>query len=189
MAKQTGQGSGAGLWGEIAPGEHIVHIYDEDSAVLDSVESFVVGGLEAGEGVLVIATASRLYALECRIEANGFDLAALRTTDQYIGLEAHDTLATFMRGRWPDEEKLKRSVADLLARARGAGRRIRAFGEMVAVLWENGNAAAAIRLELVWKKLSQEQRFPLFCAYPRRSFSPNEPASLQEVCALHTQVI
>jgi hypothetical protein len=44
------------FWGEIAPCEHVVQIYNEDRAVLDALEGFVSGGLRARGSAIVIAT-------------------------------------------------------------------------------------------------------------------------------------
>ena len=53
----------------------------------------------------------------------------------------------------------------MVAQAAQNGRRVRAFGEMVALLWSEGNQAAAIRLEELWNELALSQTFCLFCAY------------------------
>src|SRR4051812_37599547 len=48
------------FWGEIAPCEHMVQIYGEDSAFLDALEGFTAGGLRGDEGVVVIAMPAHL---------------------------------------------------------------------------------------------------------------------------------
>ena len=47
-----------------------------------------------------------------------------------------------------------------------AGRRLRAFGEMVALLAADGMADAAVRLEELWNRLAATHHFSLLCAYP-----------------------
>ena len=37
---------------------------------------------------------------------------------------------------------------------------------MVALLWHQGNVAAAIELETLWNDLAEDRRFSLLCAYP-----------------------
>jgi PAS domain S-box-containing protein len=70
-------------------------------------------------------------------------------------------------------------------------KRVRAFGEMVALLWAQGNKAAAIRLEELWNDLARTQSFALFCAYPMSAFAEpaNDGISLGDVCTCHTRVI
>ena len=76
------------FWAEIPPSEHLVQIYEEDSVVLDALEGFIGGGLRAGDGVLVIATAAHLHALEERLTAQGVDVGAARATSSSRGQPA-----------------------------------------------------------------------------------------------------
>ena len=178
------------FWGEISPCEHFVQIYKDDTVFLDTLEGFVAGGLRSGDAVILIATAEHLRALEQRLLTQDIDIAAARERDQYIALNADETLNRFMAGAWPDDERFKTVVSDLLARARGPeGRRVRAFGEMVALLWSRGNEGATVRLEHLWHGLCRAEAFTLFCAYPRVGFTQDAAASISELCAAHSRVI
>ena len=177
------------FWGEIAPCEHLVQIYEEDDVFLDSVEGFVAGGLRAGDGVVVIATDAHLAALGERLAERGIDVDSAVADDQYIALNAEKTLARFMVNGWPDEERFEAVILDLLTRARKGGRRVRAFGEMVAVLWARGHNSATVRLEHLWHRFCQEEAFSLFCAYPRCGFTKDADASIKEICAAHSRLI
>jgi hypothetical protein len=176
-------------WGEIPPCEHLVQIYQDDNVFLDTLEGFVAGGLRAGEGVVVIATPAHLQALNGRLMAAGIELAQAELRDQYIALDADRTLKKFMIRGWPDELLFERVVGDLLARASKDGRRVRAFGEMVALLWSEGRTGATVRLEHLWHQLCQKERFSLLCAYPRVSFTKGEDLSIREICAAHSKVV
>jgi hypothetical protein len=165
-----------------------VQIY-EDDGVLDALEWFIVGGLWAGDCILIIATAAHLRALEARLTAQGFDLDAVRRRDQYIPLDAEETLAQFLVNGWPDADLFEQLITGLLARARRDGRRVRAFGEMVAVLWAQGHNGATVRLEHLWHMICQKEGLPLFCAYPRIGFTQDADASIRDICALHSQMI
>jgi signal transduction histidine kinase len=60
----------------------------------------------------------------------------------------------------------------------------------VALLWADGKADAAIRLEQLWNGLAQTKSFSLFCAYPMSSFNREEDAELLvKVCNEHSAVI
>jgi len=65
---------------------------------------------------------------------------------------------------------------------------VRAFGEMVAILWAQGHAAATVRLEHLWSKLCENERLPLFCAYPRAGFTTDQASGLRDLCAAHSRV-
>jgi hypothetical protein len=177
------------FWGEIPPSEHLMQVYDTDQVFLDTLEGFVVGGLRAGDGVIVIATDDHLAGLEERIRASGVDPEAARDSGQLTGLRAEDVLAQFMVDGWPNERLFKLVVSGLLDRARGPGRRVRAFGEMVALLWARGDHGATVRLEFLWHQLCQAERFSLFCAYPRVGFTGDSAACIGELCDLHTRMI
>ena len=64
-----------------------------------------------------------------------------------------------------------KTVSSILERGNCRQRRIRAFGEMVAILWAQGNDGATVRLEHLWNKFSQKAQFCLFCAYPKAGFT------------------
>ncbi len=69
-------------------------------------------------------------------------------------------------------------------------RDLRAFGEMVALLWADGNRKAAVRLEEMWNTFMKTHALSLCCAYPLHSFGSDADASLfLKVCAQHTPVL
>jgi hypothetical protein len=177
------------FWGEIAPCEHLVQIYAQDAAFLDSLEGFVIGGLRCGEAVVVIATPGHLSALEERLVAANIDLKLAKLTDQYIALDADRTLKRFMIRGWPDDILFEHVVTDLLNRASKGGRRVRAFGEMVALLWGEGHSGATIRLEHLWHDLCHQRGFSLFCAYPQIGFTENQEISIKQICDTHSRVV
>lgn len=177
------------FWGEISPCEHLVQIYEDDDIFLNSLEGFVAGGIVAGDGVVVIITPPHLLALNQRLKQRGINVASALRTNQYLALDAETILSEFMINGWPDEILFNELVKKLLTRAKGNGRRVRAFGEMVALLWAQGNNCATVRLEHLWHRLCNEQSFSLFCAYPRSGFTRDASASIQEICDTHSRVV
>ena len=191
---ETNDRSAAGtdiFWGELAPCEHLVQLYEHDDIFLDTLEGFVYGGLRAGDAVIVIATARHARDLNDRLKARGVDIGSERKKGNFTLLNAEDTLHSFISDDgWPNDDDFYKVVKKILQKARGDGRRVRAFGEMVAVLWEQGHNAATVRLEHLWHKLCQEEEgFSLFCAYPRAGFTEFALKSLQDICAIHSRVV
>ena len=81
-------------------------------------------------------------------------------------------------------------IGGVIRDAVGTGRPVRAYGEMVALLWEAGDVLAAIDLETLWNELASELPFALYCAYHSESVAANEHAdALHDVCRLHSAVI
>lgn len=177
------------FWGEIAPCEHMVQLYEDEQSILDTLFGFANGGLESGEAVIVIATAAHLRSLERRLAMAGVDLVAARDRDAYIALDAHEALARFMVGNMPDDLRFRALVVGLLGRAKAGGRRVRAFGEMVAVLWARGDRAATLRLEQLWHELCSAQVFSLLCAYPRNGFTQDAQRSIDQIRAAHSKYL
>jgi MEDS: MEthanogen/methylotroph, DcmR Sensory domain len=177
------------FWGEIAPCDHILQIYEDDAEFMETLEGFVTGGFDAGESVVIIATPEHLRVLNQRLRTQGYDLFNLSLQDQYIPLPAEDTLSQFVINGWPDENLFYHLLTNVLLRARKQGRRVRAFGEMVAVLWSKGYAGATVHLEHLWTQYCEQERFGLFCAYPRSGFTDDLRESLLRICGCHSKMV
>lgn len=181
------------FWKEIASSDHLVQIYENDKVFLNSLEGFAGSAFIAGESVIVIATAEHLRALEKLLKAHDFDINALIADRQYIPLNAVETLAKFMVDGKPDEFLFEQLATRLLEDARKNNRKVRAFGEMVALLWAEGNYEATIQLEHLWNKMHAKEAFSLFCAYPKsgfnRGFIEDPNVSIMDICTTHTKVI
>lgn len=168
---------------------HLLQIYESERVFLDTLEGFVSGGLRAGDGVIVVATEAHIERLELRLLASGMDLEAMRLAEQYTAMDAEDVLSQFMVDRWPDKDRFQRIMTGLLARAGGSGRKIRVFGEMVAVLWQRGDHGATVRLEYLWHQLTEAVGFSLLCAYPKAGFVGETAKAISELIALHSGVV
>ena len=168
---------------------HFCQVYGADEAFLEMLEPYVADGLLRGEGVIVIATAPHRASLVHRLEVFGIDVRCAVDEDRFIVLDAEAALARFMVNGWPDAERFKQMSAALLARARGEGRPVRAFGEMVALLWARGHYAATVRLEHLWNQLLETENLPLLCAYPRDGFGKGPSDSIMEIERAHSKVI
>jgi hypothetical protein len=177
------------FWGEIAPNNHLLQIYENDDVFLNTLESFIENGILEGESVIIIATAQHIEQLDRRMILRGMNTAELIKSNCYIPLDAEDCLAKFMVNDWPDEELFMDMVTALLKRAQTNKRKVRAFGEMVAILWNQGHCGATVRLEYLWNQFCKKQAFCLFCAYPKSGFVQDAGKSITHICEAHTKVI
>jgi signal transduction histidine kinase len=173
---------------------HVVHFYGEDSYLLDGLSRFIGTALGAGDGALVIATKAHRDGLTQRLKIRGVDPVRAIEQGRYIVLDAAETLSKFMRDGWPDTDRFVEVVGSTLsqvsAAAEGQPPRVAAFGEMVALLWEQGKVEQAIRLEQLWNDLAQTHSFSLHCAYPMTQFDREEHGgSFLKICAAHGEVI
>jgi hypothetical protein len=173
----------------MTPCEHLVHFYEEEGIFLDMLDVFLVGGLRKGESVIVIATPAHLKALDEHLATYGVNTSRLKKLNQYICADAKETLGRFMVNGLPNERLFKEVVMELLDRARMGGRKVRAFGEMVALLWSEGNNDGTVQLERLWHQFCQKESFSLYCAYPRQSFKRRSKSSFKAICDAHSKVI
>lgn len=178
-------------WTEIDKSEHVVQFYETDGFLLNSVSGYVGAGFSAGDACVLVITSEHRQALEARLTAAGLDLAEARARGAYVCLDADATLARFMVDGLPDPARFVQVVGEVVQQAAEDQRHVRVFGEMVTLLWAEGNRDAAIRLEEIWNGLYDVVGpFSLYCAYPMRGFA-GEAYSGQfgEICRRHSHVI
>jgi signal transduction histidine kinase len=184
-------------WGQPGLRAHAVQFYSEDKSLLDELSRMIGTALGAGDGAIVIATKAHRDGLAQRLQALGLDTARAIEQGRYVVLDAAETLAKFMRGAWPDVTlftEVVGSVVGVVGQAAAAGggepRHIAVFGEMVALLWAEGNAEAAVRLEQLWNGLVSAYPLSLRCAYPMGGFDRDDHSNLfLNICAEHSHVI
>jgi signal transduction histidine kinase len=170
---------------------HLVQFYERDAFLAKRVAEFVEEGLRTGEAAVLIATAPHRRAVENELRGRGFDLASAGSEGWSVSLDAVDTLGKIQRGGLPDVARATDLFGEVLRQA-GAGsrNRVRVFGEMVALLCNDGRFEAAIRLEEIWNQLGRSSAFSLFCAYPIGGFGrESDAANFAAVCRQHSGVV
>jgi signal transduction histidine kinase len=177
-------------WGEWGEGEHFVQFYETDKFLLDSLGGFIGKGLAEGDACIVVATQAHRAGLDERLPSHGPDSDAARAGGRYVALDAAETLSKLMVDGSPEPGRFAEVIGGIIARAAVGHQRVRIFGEMVALLWAEGNCDGALRLEELWNDLSKTRPFLLFCAYPMKDFGGEAHAvPLGRVCASHSRVI
>ena len=171
------------------PRDHAVNFYDRDDDLLGAVVGYAAQALRLGERLVVIATGAHRLALDAALADLGLDPYLARSTGRYVACDAAETLASFMVDGRPDAHRFRVSVGGVVAAARADGSTVRAFGEMVALLWDEGNVAAAIELEALWNELAQHQEFSLLCGYPVAALHQAGLGDVSRVCDLHSAVV
>ncbi|HEV2641801.1 MAG TPA: MEDS domain-containing protein, partial [Candidatus Elarobacter sp.] len=130
----------------------MVQFYEDEPFLAGAVAEFLGAGLAAAQPLLVVATRSHRKAFAKELTTRGFDVTRAEHSGQLTWLDAHDTLAAFMDGASPDAVRFRSVIGGAMMRARH-GRDdtvVRAFGEMVNLLWADGNTDGAVRLEQLW---------------------------------------
>lgn len=150
---------------------------------------FLGEGLALGQPGLVIATPAHREALLTELGSRHVDVATFQSAGDLLLLDAREVLSTFMIDGMPDTKQFNMHVPaaiDRLCRGR-TDCTIRAYGEMVDVLWQDGRTAAAIRLEMLWNQLAMTHVFSLLCGYAMGNFYKD--AGMRDICSQHSHVI
>jgi hypothetical protein len=163
--------------------QHSARLYQESEPLAQAVAEYLGAGLSAGEAALLIATPPHRAAIERRLAAAG-PRGRLEVRD------AEATLARFMEDGMPQWNVFREVIGGLIAELRLQHPTVRAYGEMVDVLWQRGQREAAIRLEEYWNELGGLQTFSLLCAYRMNPLElETYGGALQSVCRMHTDLI
>jgi hypothetical protein len=169
--------------------EHAVQVYGDSSELIPSVAGFLTAGFDGGDPGLVIATPAHRQALTRELERRGWKASGLERKGLLAHADAEELLETFMDGELPSAARFERVVGGLVdeATARHPDKSIRAFGEMVDVLWRRGDHRAALALEELWNDLAETRSFALLCGYGLDIFELDvQREALPEVVRLHS---
>ena len=171
---------------------HAVQFYEDETFLADTVADFLAGGLAVGQPFIVVATEPHRKAIAHRLKSKGFDIDRPGATGTHTLLDARALLATFMAGSKPDAKRFRAALGSAIDRSLHGSTHAtaRVYGEMVNVLWADGNPDGAIRLEELWNELANTHGFSLMCAYAMGNFSQEaHAAQFQEICRQHTRVV
>jgi DcmR-like sensory protein len=168
---------------------HAVRFYEDAQSLARMVATFVAEGFIEGLPAIIIATPEHRNAIIEKLNAMSFDLKHLKKQDDLIVLDAREMLALFMVDGMPHAQKFEAAMLPVIDRACHDRQDcvIRAYGEMVDVLWKDGMEAAAVRLEMLWNQLANTRKFSLLCGYSMGSFYKD--AAFDAICYQHTHVL
>ena len=175
---------------EPSGGDHYVQVYKDEAFLLEAVAEYVETGLRRGEGVVIIATPSHRAAFVQRLEGSGIAAEEALQRGQLLLLDADETLARFAPGGMPEWQSFHALIGGVIAKLRLEYPTVRAYGEMVDLLWQRGEREAAIRLEEFWNDLAGLQTFSLLCAYYMDNLDPAAYSGpLDCICRVHSHLI
>ena len=172
---------------------HEAGFYSDDASLLDGFTQFIGAALRPENAVIVVATELHRGSLLPRLQAHGLDIGAAIEQGRYISLDAAETLSTFMVNDQPDPVRFLKVTRDLVVAAAKAAKgehpRVAACGECAPLLWAQGNAEAAIRVEHLWNEIAKTYHVDILCGYPLVSFHSEQDSHIfQRICAEHSAV-
>src|SRR5688572_14241333 len=169
---------------------HAVQFYGSDESLFTTVAGFISEGLIAGQPAIVIATPRHCTAILAELSRRLIDVEQAKHIGDLVCMDAEETLAAFMANDLPDQRAFKKNVGDVIEQTLGGRARtpVRAYGEMVDVLWKKGQVQAAIKLEILWNELANSHSFQLLCGYSMGNFY-KQAEHFEKVCQQHTHVL
>ncbi|HXS37731.1 MAG TPA: MEDS domain-containing protein [Flavipsychrobacter sp.] len=177
------------FWNEVAKQVPVFQLYENEDKFLDILAGFVGTGINANDCAVVIASSKHLEKLKRKLELHGLHINHLIEDERYIPVPAEKILPTLMVNGLPDENLFLRCISEIVQNAKKRNRQIRAYREMSAILLAQGNYDGTVKLELLWNKYSQKERFSLFCAYPKSFLQKDECELLKEIHVRSSKII
>jgi len=169
---------------------HDVQFYDDDDYLTSCIAAFVAEGVRCAQPAVVIATPEHITAIKEHLTRLGVNVDASRPYDM-VWLDARDTLASFIEAGRCVPELFDATVGSVMEKVTQNRRyvTVRAFGEMVDLLWRDQKPSVAIQLEELWNGLASRYSFALLCAYSTSSLDPKDMAGIDQICRVHNRVL
>ena len=174
---------------EISLGDHWVRIHREHADLVEDVVAGTGAALRSGRAVVVIATSEHRPEFARGLRRAGIDVEAAQAAGRLVELDATEVAEALLEGDGIDKQRFEQLVArpvrDLVKQF-GA---VHAYGEIVAVLWAQGQVLAALELEQLWEGLIAELPLSLLCGYPADVVERGGAvADYQALCDAHSHV-
>lgn len=170
----------------MAADSHVVQFYDRDEELAAGVGPYLAEAIRAGGTAIVIATGAHRELFGTHLAQDGLNPSPAGAS--LVMLDAQEAADALLVDGRIARHRFDKLIGDLVREAAGQGRPLRAYGEIVALLWADGHVRAAIELEDLWNELGREVDFSLYCAYPR-AWMEGEGEAFDEVCRQHSAIV
>lgn len=173
---------------------HIVQIYRDRGFMGEAVATWIAPALEQGGAAILICTDANATLVLDRLREMGVDPAPPVASGRLVLVDARPFMARFILEGSPDPARFHALLGDALARVRAARLdlqgEVRAWGEMVDLLWHEGTRDAARRLEALWNEVIDAHGIRLLCSYRMDNLDPRtHEGALRDVCGSHSQLV
>jgi PAS domain S-box-containing protein len=168
--------------------EHIVQFYDTQEYLLNVLTNFIFPILSSDDAAVIIATKSRLDALEDHLRDRGAPVERRKARGQLVMIDANDMLGKITDP--VDGAPLSMEpIESLLRRLNDKFPKIYVYGELVNLLCAHGDHSSAIMLEELWNGLLKRYKFTLLCGYDMNNFKEDHlEEAFTKVCCNHSRV-
>ena len=162
--------------------QHVVQFYDDEAALIQSVSRYVTDGLDARKSVVLVTSRERQDALFSLLDQHSGDL---------VVLDSERTLGELFEGGKFSARRFDAVIGKVMrgAVSRSRSHGVRAYGDMVDVLWGCGCLNDALELERSWNDLQAQLPFDLYCAYNVDLFDEFDPEAVASMLCSHSSVV
>jgi signal transduction histidine kinase len=175
---------------ETSSHDHLVGVYADAAELVAGIVDLIAPGFALGDSAVVVASALHRRGVEAELRRRGIDVATQVDRERLFLIDAAELLDSFRTPEGPDRDRFEEGVHEVLDRASAGGRRVRIFGEMVTLLWDEGDVAGALKLEDLWEDLLRRRPATLLCGYPADAFAHDRSTdAFRAVCDRHTEVV
>ena len=162
---------------------HVAQFFDDDRVSVRRIADFLVDGARSGDAIVIVATTEHVRAIERRLASLGAHVEALAAEGRYHALDARTAMQRVCPSGSPNSVLFGEVIGGAVERAAAGGGRVRAYGELVSLLWNAGRRDDAIQIEHLWNELLNFHEVRLLCGY---SFSGAiDAAGFGRIAATH----
>lgn len=169
-----------------------MQFYESDQFLEKVVSAYLAEGLRHGAGLLVVVTEEHWAAFQRRLSSLSPGFAEAERERLIQVLDARRVRAQVFVDAVLNEHLFRGLIASALDRMlrRAPGGRVCAFGELVDLLWSEGQAASALHVERLWCEVLSGRGASLLCAYRMKGADGAQHASaLEDICGMHSRVV
>jgi hypothetical protein len=168
--------------------DHSVCFYEDTRSLSRTVARFIGEGLVVNQPGILVATPSTRAAVLEQLVAMALDPKSRIEQGDLVMLDADEVLSRIMVDDMPNTARFEDTINPIVSGSAGRSMRpVRVYGEMVGLLWKNGNEAAAESLEIQWNQLMARRKFSLLCGYLLDDVGHG--AGLRKICDQHSHVV
>jgi len=171
--------------------EHVVQFYEDEGFLAETVAEFVGPPLAKGDTALLIATDGHQKAFAKALKARGLDVRRLAQSRRLTLLDARELQRLLSSGRHGGDGPFRKYVAGTIQQivADQPTRPLHVYGEVVNLMWRDGDAENALQLEASWHRLTKEVPISVLCSYEIANFNRTTGRTITDVCNLHDRAI
>jgi len=161
--------------------EHVAAFFRTDDFLRGRVAAFAAEGLAAGEQVILLATHEHAEIVTARLDETGLSVRRAVDENRLLLLDANQVLD----GITMDGVTSVNGFRAALGRFIEPAVRQRVYGELVSLLVQRGEVAAALEIERLGHELAHARNVAVLCGYDGGADLVLRPADIVSIEAAH----